>query len=89
MKFSLGGDMGLNIFKAGYPKVYAYDVGSKTATAPIELTVTAGNSSLSYDSSSGQYIYVWKTDKGWAGLGKKLVIEFNDGRQVEAFFLLK
>jgi hypothetical protein len=78
VKFSLGGNQGMNIFASGYPIVSA---GSCTGAAvdPVEETSTAGNSSLNYDATSGQYIYVWKTEKAWAGLAKRLTIVFADG----------
>ncbi|NJD01606.1 MAG: HYR domain-containing protein, partial [Ruminiclostridium sp.] len=89
IKFSLGGNMGLNIFAAGYPKVVAITVDSSTQTDEIETTVTAGNSSLSYDPATDQYTYVWKTDKAWVGLGKKLIVRLNDGTEHYAKFLFK
>jgi hypothetical protein len=45
----------------------------------VEETVTAGGSTLSYDASSGQYIYVWKTEKSWAASCRQLVVKFADG----------
>lgn len=89
VKFSLGGIKGLNIFAAGYPKstVVACD-----ATAPvdnIEQTVTAGGSSLSYDPTTGQYNYVWKTDKAWAGTCRLLIVTFVDGTTQYAKFRFK
>jgi hypothetical protein len=85
VKFSLNGDHGLNIFAAGYPKVEFTSCGSSTVDA-IEEIVTAGSSSLSYDPSSDQYTYVWKTDKTWAGKCGKLLITFNDGTTQTALF---
>jgi len=41
--------------------------------------VAAGNSSLSYELSVDQYIYVWKTDQAWAGPYRQLVIQLKDG----------
>jgi hypothetical protein len=78
VKFSLHGNQGLGIFLSGYPSapVAACDAGAPVAT--IEETTTAGNSSLSYDPGSDQYIYVWKTDKAWAGQCRQLIIKLND-----------
>ena len=42
-------------------------------------TVTAGNSSLSYSAGNDQYNYVWKTEKGWAGTCRQLVVKLIDG----------
>jgi len=52
----------------------------------VEETVSAGGSSLSYDASTGQYRYVWKTDKLWAGSCRQLVLQFDDGQQQRATF---
>jgi hypothetical protein len=67
VKFSLDGDQGLGIFMVGYPKAIPIACPSASAPSdPIEETVTAGGSSLTYDSLSDQYSYVWKTSKSWA-----------------------
>jgi large repetitive protein len=84
VKFSLGGDQGLNIFASGYPASVATACNA-TGTDAIEETVTAGGSSLSYDASSGQYIYVWKTDKGWSGC-RQLQVKLRDGSSRWAVF---
>jgi hypothetical protein len=86
IKFSLGGNMGLQVFAQGYPKINVYVVKDGTIIDAIETTLTAGNSSLSYDSVTGQYTYVWKTLKEWAGYGKQLVVKFNDGTEGIANF---
>ena len=78
MKFSLHGNQGLNIFQTGYPRV-ANSTCTGDPTDSIETTVTAGGSSLTYDSGADQYIYVWKTDKNWAGSAKRLEIVLADG----------
>jgi hypothetical protein len=41
--------------------------------------VTAGRSTLSYDATTGQYVYVWKTDKAWVNTCRQLVVTLNDG----------
>jgi uncharacterized cupin superfamily protein len=78
IKFSLHGYQGMNIFAAGYPKVTAGTCAGVPLDT-VEETVTAGGSSLNYDSTSDQYIYVWKTDKAWAGKAMRLTIVFADG----------
>ena len=55
----------------------------------IEETVTAGASSLAFSPGSGQYTYVWKTDKAWAGQCRTLVLGFGDGTQQSALFQFK
>jgi hypothetical protein len=80
VKFSLGADMGLSILKSGFPSATTIQCpGSGTVVDAVEQTVTAGTSSLSYDASSGQYTYVWKTDKAWAGKCIRFDLDLNDG----------
>lgn len=50
--------------------------------------MTAGNSSLHYDVLGGYYIYVWKTDRAWAGSYRQLVFQFKDGTVHRANFKL-
>jgi hypothetical protein len=78
VKFDLNGDQGLNIFAAGYPKVTTITCPSaSTPVDAIEETVAASTSGLQY--GSGQYIYVWKTDKSWANSCRQLEVKFADG----------
>lgn len=78
VKFSLGGNMGLGIFAAGYPASGTI-VCTNGPVDAVEETLTAGGSSLSYDAATGQYIYVWKSDKLWAATCRQLVVRFADG----------
>jgi hypothetical protein len=63
VKFSLGGDMGLNIFAEGSPNSGRIPEDPDAPLDNIEVTVTAGESGLSYEAATGQYTYVWKTSK--------------------------
>ncbi len=85
VKFSLGGDQGLDIFAAGHPLTKAATC-ELTASDVIEETVTAGASTLSYDPVTTQYTYVWKTDKVWAGTCRQLVVGLKDGTTHTAWF---
>ena len=89
VKFSLSGNKGLNIFAAGYPLSQQIACTGGAPTDDIEETVTAGASSLSYDATTDQYKYVWKTDKAWKGTCRKLMLKFNDGSTREALFQFK
>jgi hypothetical protein len=89
VKFSLGGYQGMGVLAAGYPtsNVAACDAGA--GDDPLELTLTAGNSSLSYDATADQYVYVWKTDKSWAGQCRQLRVKLADATVHAANFKLK
>jgi MBG domain (YGX type) len=94
VKFDLSGNQGLSIFAAGYPKVVTVSCPTASATVdPIEETVAASTSGLQYDSSVnspiGQYIYVWKTDKAWAGTCRRLDVMLTDGTTHSAQFQFK
>jgi predicted outer membrane repeat protein len=85
VKFSLGGNYGLNIFAAGYPRVQAIPCDGGAPTDDIE-TVSAGGSGLTYDAASDTYTYVWKTQKGWAGTCRQLAVRLIDGSEHIASF---
>lgn len=88
VKFSVGGDKGTGILMPGSPwsqQVYC-DSSLQTSSAVQESTVTAGNNSLSYDPTSDQYSYVWKTDKSWAGQCRMLSLGLVDGKVYTAQF---
>jgi len=89
VKFSLNGDQGLNIFASGYPGSQRINCDTASLEDAIEETVTAGSSSLSYDPVTGQYTYVWKTSKEWAGTCRQLTVRTNDGINHTANFKLK
>jgi hypothetical protein len=90
VKFGLGGDKGLNIFAAGYPKSSQIACASTEPLDDIELTtLAAGGSSLSYDPATGLYNYTWKTDKSWAGTCRQLVVKLADGTSQAANFKFK
>ncbi len=86
VKFSLGGDQGLNIFASGYPKSQVMACSTNVSLDGIEETETAGNSTLSYSAGNMQYNYVWKTDKAWAKSCRQLVVTFVDGTTQRANF---
>jgi hypothetical protein len=79
VKFSLGGDQGLDIFQPGYPRVTTVSCSTSAPTDAIETTVTAGSSSLQYDSTANQYTYVWKTNANGAGTCVQFDLGLNDG----------
>jgi hypothetical protein len=88
VKFSLGGDQGLAIFASGYPKSQEMTCSSTADVDGVEETVTAGASSLTYDSLAQQYVYVWKTEKAWAGKCRQLVVKLTDDTYHRANFKL-
>ncbi len=86
VKFSLGGDQGLAIFAAGFPASSPIPCDADEPGVSIEETVTAGGSGLRYDATTDEYSYIWKTDKGWKGSCRMLVVQLNDGSMHYAKF---
>jgi hypothetical protein len=89
VKFSLNGNKGLNIFETGYPVSQQIACGSGSPVSTVEETLTAGNTSLNYESATDQYTYVWKTEKGWKGTCRQLIVRLVDGSSRSAHFQFK
>lgn len=86
VRFSLGGDKGLDIFDGGYPASQQVACDMSSGTSPLSETVNAGNSRLTYDAASDTYTFVWKTEKGWSTSCRRLVLRFTDGTTADAEF---
>jgi predicted extracellular nuclease len=89
VKFSLGGNQGLDIFLSGYPLSKQISCASSSPLDDIEQTLTAGGSSLSYDPTTDQYSYIWKTEKSWTGTCRQLSVILKDGSIHTANFKIK
>jgi hypothetical protein len=79
VKFSLGGDQGLDIFATGYPLSRQIECGTGTPLGGSESAETPGSSGLTYDPLIDQYNFVWKTDSSWGGTCRQFVIKLIDG----------
>jgi hypothetical protein len=82
LRFSLGGDRGLGIFPAGYPKVAPVPCGSTEPAAGTEPAV----GQLFYEPFSDQYVYVWRTEPRWKGTCRQIVVKLDDGSEHRAGF---
>ncbi len=86
VKFGLGGDKGMAILAAGSPVSRTIACTGSSSVDGIEGTSTAGTSGLQYDPATGQYTYVWKTSKSWAGTCRELTLTLVDGTTHIALF---
>lgn len=86
VKFSLGGDKGLDIMAAGSPASRQVYCDGSAGSSAVEETVTAGGSSLNYDPATTQYTYVWKTQKEWANTCREFNLKLNDSSDHKAVF---
>jgi hypothetical protein len=85
VKFSLAGDQGLGIFPFGLPTSTPMACKSWEPSGTAEETVSPRGSNLSYEDD--QYVYVWKTNKAWAGTCRQLQVKLVDGETYTANFL--
>ena len=88
IKFGLGGYRGMDIFAGGSPSSGETSCGGGDLD-DVEQISAPGASTLSYDSSTDTYQYVWKTKKEWAGKCRRLVVELADGTSHWAEFKLR
>jgi len=91
LKFSLGGDQGLNIFAFGYPLSVKIDCTTPFAVDNFSApAMTSGSSILTFDPKVGQYVFSWKTEKSWAsgpaGPCRQIVARFISGQELKANF---
>jgi hypothetical protein len=88
VKFSLGGDQGLDIFAAGYPQAIPVACDTGEVSDGIE-TYEAGGSGLQYDPVADQYTYLWKTQKASKGGCYEFQMQLADGSMHVADFQLR
>ncbi len=92
LKFTLeGGNEGLDIFAAGYPASQQIECPTDledpiVPTGALEPIATPGSSGLTFDPGTGQYHYVWKTDRSWAGTCRRLIVKLKDGTEFHLLF---
>ena len=86
IQFSLGGNFGFDILAAGSPSVQQVSCATGTPVNTSTETDTSGNSGLQYNTTTGTYTYVWKTDKASAGTCQVFTLSLNDGTSYTANF---
>ena len=89
VKFSLGGARGLDVIAANFPQSMPVACANGAPVDVVELTLTAGKSSLSYDVATDTYTYAWKTNQAWAGTCRELTVRLSDGSVHKALFQFK
>ncbi|HKP35543.1 MAG TPA: PxKF domain-containing protein [Pyrinomonadaceae bacterium] len=87
VKFSLSGNKGLGIFAPGYPVSQQIACNTSAPLSDLEGTETTGGSTLTY--SPDTYHYGWKTESGWAGTCRMLIVKLKDGTEHTALFKFK
>jgi methionine-rich copper-binding protein CopC len=83
VKFSLGGNHGMNILRAGYPASGAYTCGG---TVPTDATEAIPSPNLKYDPATDMYSFQWKTDRAWSNTCRVMVVGLTDGQNLTVAF---
>jgi VCBS repeat-containing protein len=87
VRFSLGGNRGMDILAPGYPK--SRQVDCRTGDVVPRSTFKTrpfGAAGLSYDRASRTYSYAWQTREGWSNLCRVFLLRLADGSRHRALF---
>ena len=83
VKFSLGGDKGMDIL-AQTPSTGKILCDPNATVDAVEEVLTTTNSGLKYDPVANQYIYNWKTATSYASTCQQLIVRLADGTTVKS-----
>jgi len=84
LRFSLGGDHGLDVFQV--PPTSAQTACPSPAVENPVDDKGGGGPGLTYDASLDQYVFRWKTDRSWAGTCREFRMSLDDGSLHTALF---
>jgi hypothetical protein len=87
--FSVGGNRGMNIFESGYPKSQQIPCDNSSDVVGLDTTKSFAGLGLIFIPIVNQYVYLWKTDRAWAGTCRQFVIKFPNGSFRRANFKFK
>jgi len=81
VRFSLGSYRGPAPVVGGYPKVSPVACGAGAQAAGVEKARGSWKKRSLHASKRGgwSYMFLWKTDKSWAGGCRQLVLKLDDG----------
>ena len=87
IRFELGGNQGLDVIEDGWPQVAV--VGCDFTAEP-EAGEPARHPrwyrELSYDRRKKRYVFVWQTERRWAGSCRQFMLKLKDGTVRRADF---
>lgn len=81
VRFSLGGDQGMQIFLAGFPASRPVSCTTGEVLGGFTPARHPGGSALGYGRGNRVYNFGWKTELAWAGSCRELVLRFQDETQ--------
>jgi hypothetical protein len=83
IRFSLGGDRGLDVLRPGYPKSRQVDC---TTRGPLGSRTSASGQGPFFNSNNDQYQYGWETERSWLGTCRELELGLIDGSDRTVLF---
>ncbi|MFL5807226.1 MAG: PxKF domain-containing protein, partial [Roseiflexaceae bacterium] len=83
LTFGLAGNQGLNILATNFPASRPIDCKTLAplGTGSYQAANPSGKSGLTYNATTNQYTYSWKTDKMWAGNCRQFDLKLIDGTE--------
>ncbi len=88
IRFTLNGDRGIDVFRDGFPSVEPVVCVTGEVLGPAE-EIPPAMIDLVYRADLDSYVLAWKTDAGWAGTCRRLLLGFSDGTDREMDFQLR
>jgi len=91
LTFGLAGNQGLNILATNFPASRPIDCQTLAplGNGSYQAANPSGKSGLTYNATTNQYTYSWKTDKTWAGNCRQFDLKLIDGTEHLANFKFK
>jgi hypothetical protein len=86
VRFKLDHFRGYDVVAAGYPRSRQYPCGSSAGLVGGTPTVGVGHHKIHYSRDRNVYIYLWRTDRAWAGQCRQFVLKLADGSYHRADF---
>ena len=85
IQFSLGGNLGLDVFAPASPSVRTVNCAT---LAPLEAAAAASGT-LKFNVKTGRYTYAWTSAKAWKNTCRELTLTFRDGSSATVVFRFK
>lgn len=85
VKFSIGGDYGLNVLEGGVPTSQRVDCVTMQSMGDSIATLSTNGDAISLG-GDGYYRYNWKTLKDWKGTCRQFTLTFTTGETASALF---
>ena len=86
LRFTLGGDLGLDLFAPGFPVSREVSCTTGEAVGVPAPILQPGGSGLTYSAGNATYRLNWSTESGWGGSCRELIVRFRDSSQITATF---